>query len=94
MHFYQKKLRVNFYSRYRDWSLKGKESCCFQYFLISFFVNIKNFNYEKKIKDICIYIFKSFTDLYCLFPTWNILSFGIVFRLIDSDMICFQMRLH
>lgn len=48
----------------------------------------------KKIKDICIYIFKSFTDLYCLFPTWNILSCGIVFGLIDSDMICFQMRLH
>lgn len=28
----------------------------------------------KKIKDIYVYIFKSFADLYCLFPTWDILS--------------------
>lgn len=93
MHFYQKKLRVNFYSRYRNWLLKEKRILLFSVFLDFIFVNIKNFNYEK-IKDICIYIFKSFTDLYCLFPTWNILSSGIVFRLIDSDMICFQTRLH
>lgn len=47
MHFYQKKLRVNFYSCYRDWLLKENRILLFSVFLDFIFVNMKNFNYEK-----------------------------------------------
>lgn len=57
--------------------------------------SIHTYLYNKDIyvyTHIHIYIFKSFVGIYCLFPTWTILSSATVFRLIESCVVCFPTK--
>lgn len=59
----KRKLGVHFYSPYRNWLLKEKRICFFQYFLI-LFCKYEELQLWKKLKIyIHMYIFKSFTDI-------------------------------